>query len=191
MILLIDNYDSFVQNLARYLREEGAETLILRNDDRSADEFIRLSPTGVVLSPGPRTPREAGASLDLLARLPASTPMLGVCLGCQCLIEAFGGRTVRAWRPLHGEASAIRHNGTGLFAGFPDPFSAGRYHSLVGELGPGDELLKNAWSDQGDIMGVRRRSAPWHGVQFHPESLLTPLGRLIVKRFLDLTRETT
>lgn len=189
MILVVDNYDSFVHNLARYVREEGAETTIVRSDAASAGALISLRPAGVVLSPGPNRPREAGVCLDLLARLPASIPVLGVCLGHQCMIEAFGGRTVRARRPLHGDAAPVRHDGSGLLSGFPDGFMAGRYHSLVGEIAPSGELVTNAWSEEGEVMGVRRRRAPWHGVQFHPESVLTPLGRLIVRRFLDLTRE--
>lgn len=189
MILVVDNYDSFVHNLARYLREEGAETLVLRHDERSVSGLLALRPSGIVLSPGPNRPQEAGICLELLARAPARIPLLGVCLGHQCLIEAFGGRTVRARRPLHGESAPIRHDGSGLFAGLANPIAAGRYHSLVGELAPSGALVANAWSEEGEIMGVRRSDAPWHGLQFHPESLLTPEGRRLLRRFVGLTRE--
>jgi anthranilate synthase/aminodeoxychorismate synthase-like glutamine amidotransferase len=189
MIVIIDNFDSFVWNLVRYVREEGGEAHVLRNDAATVDEVTALRPHGFILSPGPHAPREAGICLPLLRALDAQTPVLGVCLGHQCLIEACGGRTVAARQPLHGEASPIRHDGSGLLAGFPDPFPAGRYHSLVGDIADAKNLLANAWSEEGEIMGVRRDDAPWHGVQFHPESLLTPLGRLIVRRFVALTRE--
>lgn len=189
MILVVDNYDSFVYNLSRYIREEGAPTSVVRNDERCADELLGWRPAGVVFSPGPNGPQEAGVCLEILAKIATSIPILGVCLGHQCMIEALGGRTIRARRPVHGEAADIRHDGTGLYAGLPSPFPAGRYHSLVGDLAGSRDLVANAWSEEGEIMGVRRLSAPWHGLQFHPESLLTPLGRLIVKRFLQLARE--
>jgi len=184
MILVVDNYDSFVHNLARYFREAGEETLVLRNDAASAGELIALAPKAVILSPGPKTPREAGICLELLAALPAATPMLGVCLGHQCLVEAFGGETVRATAPLHGEASLVRHDGSGVFSGLASPIEAGRYHSLISRLREGDDLIACAWSAEGELMGVRRRAAPWFGVQFHPESLLTPAGRAIIANFL-------
>lgn len=187
MIVVVDNYDSFVHNLARYLREEGAKTRIIRNDAASAEEIVAMAPAGVVLSPGPKTPREAGVSLDLLAALPAATPLLGVCLGHQCLVEAFGGRTARAGQPLHGEASPVRHDGSGVLAGISSPMMAGRYHSLISTLGGGEELFACGWSIEGELMAVRRKSAPWFGVQFHPESLLTPDGRTIIRNFLALT----
>ncbi len=186
MIIVIDNYDSFVENLARYLRLEGGDTLVIRNDALGADEILSRDPSAVVLSPGPKAPRDAGLCLALLDRLPARTPMLGVCLGHQCLVERFGGRTVRAIRPLHGEASAIRHDGTGLFEGVASPMEAGRYHSLVSVLADcgGEALVPCAWSEEGEIMAVRHRTNPWYGVQFHPESVLTPDGRRIVGNFL-------
>ncbi len=189
MILIVDNYDSFVMNLARYVREAGAETDVVRNDAATPRALLSRRPAGIILSPGPKRPRDAGLCLDLIAASPPSIPLLGVCLGHQCLVEAFGGRTAQAVRPLHGEASAVHHDGTGLFAGLTSPLMAGRYHSLIAELGPGTELVANAWSAEGEVMGVRRRSAPWHGVQFHPESLLTPDGRRLVERFLRLTKE--
>ncbi len=191
MILIIDNYDSFVHTLARYMREAGAETRVLRNDAMSARAFAGLGARGVVLSPGPRTPREAGVCLELLSILPKSTPVLGVCLGHQALAEAFGGRTLRARRPLHGEASLIRHDGTGVLAGLGSPFEAGRYHSLIAEIDRDSPLVANAWSEEGEIMGLRHREAPWHGVQFHPESVLTPEGRRIVARFLEICRDAS
>ncbi len=187
MILVVDNYDSFVHNLARYFREAGEETFVMRNDAASVGDLINLAPKAVVLSPGPKTPREAGFSLALLAALPATTPMLGVCLGHQCLVEAFGGETVKSKAPLHGEASLVRHDGTGVFAGIASPIEAGRYHSLVSALGRGDTLIPCAWSAEGELMGVRRREAPWFGVQFHPESLLTPKGRDLIANFIAFT----
>lgn len=184
MILIIDNYDSFVHNLARYVREAGAETVIVRNDAAPARALVDINPAGVILSPGPNAPEDAGVCLALIDLLPETTPLLGVCLGHQCLVEAFGGRTKRAGLPLHGEASSIRHDGSGLFEGLASPLSGGRYHSLISELAEGSPLLANAWSEEGELMGVRHRSAPWFGVQFHPESLLTPDGRAIIRNFL-------
>jgi anthranilate synthase component 2/para-aminobenzoate synthetase component 2 len=188
MILIIDNYDSFVHNLARYVREAGGRPLIVRNDAATVSQLLREKPAGVIFSPGPKAPKDAGVSLELLSRLSRATPVLGVCLGHQCLIESAGGRTRRAERPLHGEASLIRHDGTGLLDALPVPFPAGRYHSLVGDLGGASGLLVNAWSEEGEIMGVRSLDGRRHGVQFHPESLLTPDGRRIVEAFLSLTR---
>lgn len=186
MILIVDNYDSFVHNLARYVREAGFETQVLRNDAMSAGEMLALAPQAIIISPGPKAPSEAGVSMELVARAPASLPLLGVCLGHQCLIEAFGGLVRRAKEPLHGEASAIRHDGEGLFAGIANPMYAGRYHSLIGELGFSPDLVGCAWSLAGELMAVRRRSAPWFGVQFHPESVLTPEGRALLDNFLRL-----
>lgn len=188
MIVVIDNYDSFVHNLARYLREEGGETRLIRNDAAAATDILAMAPAAVVLSPGPKTPREAGLSLDLLRALPAATPMLGVCLGHQCLVEAFGGRTLRAERPLHGEASLVRHDGSGILAGIASPLAAGRYHSLISALGENDDLVPCAWSEESEVMAVRRLSGPWFGVQFHPESLLTPDGRQVIRNFLSFAR---
>lgn len=188
MILMIDNYDSFVHNLARYFREAGTETLVLRNDAESVDDLLARRPCAVVLSPGPHAPKEAGVCLDLIAALPAETPLLGVCLGHQCLVEAFGGRTRRARAPLHGEASPIEHDGLGLFEGLASPFDAGRYHSLVSTPAAGGPLIVNARSVEGEVMAVRHEARPWHGVQFHPESLLTPTGRDIIRNFLLLTK---
>ena len=187
MILIIDNYDSFVHSLARYVREAGWPVTMVRNDVASASDLQALSPAAVILSPGPKTPQEAGVCLAFLEVLDVRTPLLGVCLGHQCLVEAHGGRTVRAKAPMHGEASFVRHDGTGLFETLPTPLSVGRYHSLIAELAEDSELVANAWNKEGEIMAVRKPGAPWYGVQFHPESLLTPHGRTIIQRFLLLT----
>lgn len=184
MILVIDNYDSFVNNLARYIREEGRETYVVRNDAISVEDCLAMQPAGVVISPGPKTPAEAGVSLPLLGALDARTPMLGVCLGHQCLVEVFGGVTQRARSPLHGEASEIRHDGRGVFAGAPSPMMAGRYHSLISVPARDGPLYETAWSADGELMGVAHETRPWFGVQFHPESLLTPHGRRIIHNFL-------
>lgn len=189
MILVVDNYDSFVHNLARYVREAGFETLVLRNDEMSAEAMLALGPEGIIISPGPNAPAEAGVSMRLIEKAPDSTPLLGVCLGHQCLVEAFGGRVRRAHEPLHGEASWIRHDGEGLFLGIDNPMQAGRYHSLIGELGAESDLAACAWSLAGELMGARRRTAPWFGVQFHPESVLTPSGRILLGNFLRLVKE--
>ena len=182
MILIVDNYDSFVETLARYVREAGFSTRVVRNDALTAEECAALSPRGVILSPGPYGPAEAGVCLALPALLP-SVPILGVCLGHLAIAEAYGGRTVRAGQPVHGRASAIRHEGDKLFAGLPNPFDAGRYHALVSDI-TGTELQPVAWSDDGELMAFRHPLRPHVGVQFHPESVLTPQGRLILHNFL-------
>ena len=188
MILVIDNYDSFVHNLARYLRELGCETQVVRNDavDVAAIEVRR--PSHIVLSPGPCTPNEAGVSLELIRRLGASIPMLGVCLGHQCIGQAFGGRVVRAQRPMHGRASLVRHVGEGVFAGLPNPLRATRYHSLIvsPESFP-DELVATAYSEEGEIMALRHRALPIVGVQFHPEAVLTEHGYDLLRNFLTMS----
>ena len=184
MILILDNYDSFVHNLARYVREAGRKACVIRNDAASVSALIEASPEAVIISPGPKAPAEAGISLALIRALPMTTPLLGVCLGHQCLVEAFGGRTISAREPLHGAASLVRHDGKGVFKGVGSPMTAGRYHSLASELAAGGPLMAAAWSEAGDLMGVRHQSAPWHGVQFHPESLLTPEGRMIISNFI-------
>ena len=186
MILVIDNYDSFVHNLARYIREAGAATHIVRNDTASVEECLALAPSGVVISPGPKTPHEAGICLALIAAMPATMPLLGVCLGHQCLVEAVGGATVRAGAPLHGEASEIFHEGGGVFADISSPTLAGRYHSLIAAPAADASLEKTAWTADGAVMGVRHVDRPWHGVQFHPESILTPAGRVMISNFLAL-----
>jgi anthranilate synthase/aminodeoxychorismate synthase-like glutamine amidotransferase len=183
MILIVDNYDSFVQNLARYVREAGVDAAVVRNDDERLFDFQDRA-RAVVISPGPKRPADAGSCLDLIRRQPQSVPLLGVCLGHQCLVEALGGKIVRAAEPLHGEASAIFHDGRGVFAGIASPIVAGRYHSLIAEPLAGGPLRACAFSARGEIMAVRCDEAPWHGVQFHPESLLTPDGRAIIGNFL-------
>ncbi len=184
MILIIDNVDSFVHNLARYFREAGAKVEVIRNTATVGD-LLAMKPTGVVVSPGPRTPAEAGVSMALIDALPPQTPYLGVCLGHQCLVENLGGATTRAKRPLHGEASLVRHNGGGLFRGVPSPASVGRYHSLISVLQKNSPLVATAWSEEDEVMAVAHQSRPWFGVQFHPESLLTPHGRIIIDNFLN------
>ena len=185
MILVIDNYDSFVHNLARYIRELGWSTEVVRCDALSIDEIAALEPSHIVISPGPCTPNEAGVSVPLVRRLGPAVPILGVCLGHQCIGQAFGGQIVRARRPTHGMASRIAHDGEGLFAGLPDPLHAGRYHSLVVEAAElPDELVVTARSDEGEIMALRHREHRIVGLQFHPESVLTAHGHDLLRGFL-------
>jgi anthranilate synthase/aminodeoxychorismate synthase-like glutamine amidotransferase len=184
-LLMIDNYDSFTYNLVQYLAELGADVEVRRNDAVGLDDVQALAPDGIVISPGPCTPREAGISVPLIQRFAGQIPILGVCLGHQAIGAAFGGDVVRAPRIMHGKTSPIRHDGTGVFAGLPDPFDATRYHSLVIDpetLPP--TLLRNAWTDEGEIMGVRHRSLSVEGVQFHPESILTLEGKRLLGNFL-------
>ena len=185
-LLMIDNYDSFTYNLVQYLAELGADVEVRRNDAVGLDDVQARAPDGIVISPGPCTPREAGVSVPLIQRFAGQIPILGVCLGHQAIGAAFGGDVVRAPRIMHGKTSPIHHDGTGVFAGLPDPFDATRYHSLVidpGTLPP--TLLRNAWTDEGEIMGVRHRSAFVEGVQFHPESILTLEGKRLLGNFLS------
>ena len=185
-LLMIDNYDSFTYNLVQYLAELGADVEVRRNDAVGLDDVAALAPDAIVVSPGPCTPREAGISVPLIQRFAGEIPILGVCLGHQAIGAAFGGDVVRAPRIMHGKTSPIRHDGTGVFAGLPDPFDATRYHSLV--IDPGTlpaMLLRNAWTDEGEIMGVRHRSAFVEGVQFHPESILTLEGKRLLRNFLS------
>ena len=174
MILVIDNYDSFTYNLVHYLNELGAETLVLRNDAIRVDEALGLRPQGVLLSPGPKTPDEAGICLGLIEAAPADLPIFGVCLGHQSIGQVFGGRVIHAKALMHGKTSAIHHNGKGVFRGLKDPFTATRYHSLSVRREDLPETLEvTAWTDDGEIMGVQHRSRPVFGVQFHPESIAT------------------
>ncbi len=190
MILLIDNYDSFVHNLARYVRELGHETVVRRNDAIDVAGIEALRPAGIIVSPGPCTPREAGISNEAIARLGAKTPILGVCLGHQCLAAALGGRVVRAARPRHGKTSPILHDGSGLFAGLPSPFDATRYHSLIVERESlPSPLAVAATTPEGEIMALRHRAWPVWGVQFHPESVLTQHGHHLLRNFLALRAE--
>jgi anthranilate synthase/aminodeoxychorismate synthase-like glutamine amidotransferase len=185
MILLIDNYDSFVYNLARYVRELGEEAVVRRHDATSYEEIQALRPSHIIISPGPCSPGEAGISTELVRRCGAATPILGVCLGHQCIGAAYGAGIVRASRPVHGKASRIRHDGRGLFAGLPNPFQAARYHSLViGRTGLPAELRVTATAEDGEIMAVEHVRHPVIGLQFHPESVLTEYGYLLLDRFL-------
>jgi anthranilate synthase component 2 len=187
MILVVDNYDSFTYNLVHYLAELGAPTRVVRNDAMSADEALGLKPDAVLLSPGPCTPNEAGMCLELLAKAPAELPILGVCLGHQAIGQAFGGQVVRAKTLMHGKTSAIHHGGEGVFKGLRDGFTATRYHSLAVLADPLPPALEvSAWTDDGEIMGLRHRERPIHGVQFHPESILTEGGHDLLANFLDL-----
>jgi anthranilate synthase/aminodeoxychorismate synthase-like glutamine amidotransferase len=186
MILLIDHYDSFVYNLARYVRELGQEALVRRHDTISLDEIARLSPSHIILSPGPCTPAEVGISVYIVRQFGPTIPILGVCLGHQCIGVAYGGRIVRAKRPMHGKASAIHHEGEGIFSGLPSPISATRYHSLVIDpetVPPG--LAITARSEEGEIMGVVHRQFLVTGVQFHPESALSEFGYYLLDAFLN------
>jgi anthranilate synthase component II len=187
MILVVDNYDSFTYNLVHYLNELGAETLVHRNDALSAEEAIALKPEGVLLSPGPCTPNEAGVCLDLLAKAPDDLPILGVCLGHQAIGQAFGGEVIRAASLMHGKTSPMHHTGKGVFAGLPNPFTATRYHSLsVRRETMPDVLEVTAWTEDGEVMGVQHVSRPIFGVQFHPESIATEGGHALLSNFLDL-----
>jgi anthranilate synthase/aminodeoxychorismate synthase-like glutamine amidotransferase len=183
-VLVIDNYDSFTYNLVQYLGELGAEPEVVRNDRSTVPELIERRPDRLVISPGPCTPAEAGVSTDAArAFAQAGIPTLGVCLGHQALVEAFGGRTVRG-EPIHGKDAAIEHDGRGVLRGLESPLRAGRYHSLVADPDLPDELELSASLD-GVVMGVRHRELPAEGVQFHPESVLTPLGKDLLRNFLD------
>ena len=183
MMLLVDNYDSFTYNLAHLFGALGVEVTVLRNDEIDADGAERLAPSYLVVSPGPGRPAAAGASLEIVRRLGPTTPTLGVCLGHQAIVEAFGGEVGYAHELLHGKASPVRHDGTGLFTGLPEPFDAGRYHSLAATRLP-DELVPTAYADDGEVMAVRHRFLPIVGVQFHPESVLTPDGPALARNFL-------
>jgi anthranilate synthase/aminodeoxychorismate synthase-like glutamine amidotransferase len=187
VILLVDNYDSFTYNLAHLFGELGAEVVVRRNDALDADQAERLAPSHLVLSPGPGRPGEAGASVEIVQRLAPSVPTLGVCLGHQAIVEAFGGEIGQARRIVHGKASAIDHDGRGLFRGLPEPFEAGRYHSLAATSLPGC-LEVSATCTDGEVMAVRHRELPIDGVQFHPESVLTPLGPELARNFLEAAR---
>ena len=185
-VLLIDNYDSFVHNLARYLRELGQPVEVRRNDAIDLDAIAAARPSHVVISPGPCRPEQAGISLEVVRRFAGEIPLLGVCLGHQCIAQAYGGRVLRAERVMHGKTSAVTHDGTGLFNGIPSPFRATRYHSLVAEPGslPAD-LEVTARSDDGVIMAIQHRRLAVAGVQFHPEAVLTEHGHRLLRNFLD------
>jgi para-aminobenzoate synthetase component 2 len=185
LILLIDNYDSFVYNLARYVQELGEDPLVRRHDAIGVDEILGLTPSHIIISPGPCSPNEAGISNEVVRQLGGRIPILGVCLGHQCIGAAYGGEIVRAGVPMHGKTSRIHHNGAGLFAGLPNPFTATRYHSLV--IAPASvppQLRVTATSEDGEIMAVQHVEYPVHGVQFHPESVLTEHGYRLLDHFL-------
>jgi anthranilate synthase/aminodeoxychorismate synthase-like glutamine amidotransferase len=184
MLLMLDNYDSFTYNLVHLLEELGADVRVFRNDALTVEEAEALEPTHVVVSPGPGRPAEAGISVELIRRLGPRVPTLGVCLGHQAVVEAFGGEIGSARALLHGKASPVDHDGRGVFAGLPQPLEAGRYHSLAATRVP-DELEVTARTADGEVMGVRHRALPVEGVQFHPESVLTPLGRDLLRNFLE------
>ena len=184
-VLMIDNYDSFTYNLVQYLGELGCDVKVIRNDELGVGEIEKLAPERVVLSPGPCTPNEAGVSLELIRRMAGHVPILGVCLGHQAIGQAFGGKVVHAQTLMHGKVSAIHHSGTGVFAGLPSPYNATRYHSLAIERAScPPELEVTAWTEDGEIMGVRHRTLAVEGVQFHPESILTEHGHALLRNFL-------
>lgn len=185
MVLMIDNYDSFTYNLVQYLGELGAELAVYRNDKITLEEIERLSPDKIVISPGPCTPREAGISCDVIRYFAGKLPILGVCLGHQCIGDVFGGDIVRADRLMHGKTSMIEHNGRELFAGVQNPFEATRYHSLIIARNSMPNCLQiTAWTDENEIMGLRHKDYPIWGVQFHPESILTLEGKNVLENFL-------
>ncbi|MCL4687147.1 MAG: aminodeoxychorismate/anthranilate synthase component II [Burkholderiales bacterium] len=185
MLLMIDNYDSFTYNLVQYLGELGEEVRVVRNDEVTLDEIARLAPARIVISPGPCTPNEAGVSLPAIGRFAGRIPILGVCLGHQAIGQAFGGRIVHAKTLMHGKVSPIHHSGKGVFRGLPSPYDATRYHSLAIERDTCPaELEITAWTDDGEIMGVRHRTLAVEGVQFHPESILTEHGHALLRNFL-------
>jgi anthranilate synthase/aminodeoxychorismate synthase-like glutamine amidotransferase len=183
-LLLIDNYDSFTYNLVHLFEELGAEVAVRRNDAISPDEAAELAPDRLVVSPGPGRPAQAGVSVALIRGLAPTTPTLGVCLGHQAIVEAFGGEVGPARTLVHGKASRVRHDGRGVFAGLPEELEAGRYHSLAAVRLPA-ELVVTARTEDGEVMGVRHRTLPVEGVQFHPESVLTPLGPQLARNFLE------
>ncbi|MFC7521278.1 anthranilate synthase component II [Xanthomonas populi] len=191
MLLMLDNYDSFTYNLVQYLQALGAEVTVVRNDALSVDQIAALKPERIVISPGPRTPNEAGISLQLIEQLGQTTPILGVCLGHQSIGQVYGGDVIRAGNIMHGKTSPIRHHGKGVFAGLPDSYEATRYHSLVVDKTTLPAALEvTAWTENPDgsieeIMGLRHRQFPVEGVQFHPESILTQHGHALLKNFLE------
>jgi len=186
MILMIDNYDSFTFNLVQYLGEIGEDIKVYRNDKISLEEIIQMSPDHIVISPGPCTPNEAGVSLELIGKLGGKIPILGVCLGHQAIGQAYGGNVIRAQNLMHGKTSVIHHDGKTIFEGIESPFTATRYHSLIVERDSLPECLEiSAWTEQGEIMGLRHKEHVVEGVQFHPESILTEHGKRLLRNFLQ------
>lgn len=191
MMLILDNYDSFTYNLVQYFGELGQEMVIRRNDEITLEEIEALQPDRICVSPGPCTPREAGISNEVIRRFGSRLPLLGVCLGHQCIGQVYGGEVVRADRLMHGKTSPIHHNNEGLFQGLPNPFEATRYHSLIVRRESVPDCLEiTAETSEGEIMGLRHREHPVHGVQFHPESILTTEGKRLLQNFLDLPGST-
>ena len=190
MLLMIDNYDSFTYNLYQYLAELGAEVVTVRNDKITLEDIQAMDPQGIIISPGPSTPLEAGISNDVIRRFGPKVPTLGVCLGHQCIGHVYGSKVDRAGEIRHGKTSMIHHDGKGVLAGLPSPFEAIRYHSLVvyPETLP-DSLEISAWTDNGLVMGLRHKEHPVEGVQFHPESIMTPQGKALLQNFLDMVAE--
>ena len=190
MLLMIDNYDSFTYNLYQYLAELGAEVVTVRNDKITLEDIEDMDPQGIIISPGPSTPLEAGISNDVIRRFGPKVPTLGVCLGHQCIGHVYGSKVDRAGEIRHGKTSMIHHDGKGVLAGLPSPFEAIRYHSLVvyPETMP-DSLEISAWTDDGLVMGLRHKEHPVEGVQFHPESIMTPQGKPLLQNFLDMVAE--
>ena len=187
MLLVIDNYDSFTYNLVQYFGELGADPVVKRNDAITPEEVEKLRPGRIVISPGPGTPADAGISMEVIRRMGQTTPILGVCLGHQCIAETYGGKVVRADRLMHGKTSPIRHEGSGVFAGLPNPFEATRYHSLIVDKNSVPACLRlTADTAEGEIMGLQHREFPVHGVQFHPESILSREGKDLLRNFLTL-----
>jgi anthranilate synthase/aminodeoxychorismate synthase-like glutamine amidotransferase len=187
VILVIDNYDSFTYNIVQLMGELGADLRVVRNDQITLEEVRALAPEKIVISPGPGTPDDGGVSLDVIRQMGAETPILGVCLGHQCIGQAYGGVVTRAGRLMHGKTSMVYHKGDWLFTGVPSPFEATRYHSLIVEdASLPDALTVTAFTDQGEIMALRHRTHPVYGVQFHPESILTGFGTRILRNFLEL-----
>ncbi len=192
MFLLIDNYDSFTYNLWHYLGELGAEVVVKRNDAVTVDQVLAMRPRGIVISPGPCDPDKAGICLELIKRAAGTIPLFGVCLGHQAIGQAFGGKVVRAPKPMHGKVDTITHDGTGVFAGLPSPFRATRYHSLVVERESFPDCLHvSAWSGDGLVMGLVHKDLPVWGVQFHPESIETEHGHAMLRNFIDFTKTRT
>ncbi len=191
MILVIDNYDSFTYNLVQYLGELGADVVVRRNDAVGVEEIGLLTPSAIVLSPGPRTPSEAGVTVEAVRRWGSTIPILGVCLGHQAIGEAYGGTVVRAARVMHGKTSHIMHDASGIFAGLPSPMEVMRYHSLIVDrdsIPDSLEVVATAQDDPTEVHAVRHREYPVHGVQFHPESVMTPQGKQLLRNFLELAR---
>jgi anthranilate synthase component 2 len=188
-VLVVDNYDSFVYNLVQYLGELGAEPVVVRHDERTIDDLAALDPDAVLISPGPGRPEDAGLSNEVIRHFAGHRPVLGVCLGHQAVGQVYGGEVVRAPQIMHGKTSLVHHDGTGVFAGLPDPFEATRYHSLVVDRASVPDVLEvTAWTDDDVVMGLRHRELPVEGVQFHPESILTAAGHDLLRNFLGLAR---